>query len=602
MTDFSDFCYALFGPFGRTLFRLHRGLEDNIDAANMKIHPEIYLSIVAFFSMIAATVAGVTFLIFWLFNFYPQILVWLGPVFLMIYIVWSTPISGIILAISPLLVLLVGLMIPSLKASNRISGLKNEIPYASMHMSVMASGGLNPYVSLLRLKNVDLLPKLREEIERIQGLILSSGCDPVSAMEKAAKVIGLKDYKDLLLGYASTLRTGGDVLHYLYAQTDAMFRNMATRIKGMGESMGALMEAYSIVEILGALGLYMMFVISFALPETGLDISPETFFIFSFAVLPMVSVVFLFLSDALQINYPVSYWRTYLIFAASLPLMMFLTTQTAFIYIFPEFIPELVPSLKNFIAFLASSLGFREGCEPSVGFAFSLIVGSIPAFIADRYHSKEHTGVLNGITSFLRDLVENRKTGLSPEKCIQILSSRDYREFSKYLKRISSEINWGLPLREVFEDFRKGIKSWLAQINIFLLIDSIEVGGGTQESLESLAEFSESIKEMENERRATLAPLFIVPYIGAGLLTTTTILLLQFFNDMLALSSQSLPLASLNRTLLTPLILHSYTLGIVTGKITTGRTSAGFKHAIILVLVSIIGIWLGFHFKFMTIG
>jgi len=602
MTEFSDFCYTVFGPLGRTLFRLHRGLEDNIDAANMKIHPEIYLSMILFFSTVASAIIAATFALFWVFSSNVDMLFLFAPFSLLIYLVWSSPIGGFALILVPFVILVIGLSIPSLKASNRISGLRNEIPYASMHMSVMASGGLNPYVSLLRLKNVDLLPKLREEIERIQGLILSSGCDPVSAMEKAAKVIGLKEYKDLLLGYASTLRTGGDVLHYLYAQTNAMFRNMATRIKGMGESMGALMEAYSIVEILGGLGLYMMFIIGFSLPEAGMTLSPETFFIFSFAVMPMVSVVFLFLSDTLQINYPVSYWRTYLIFFVTLPFMLLIASQTAFVYIFPDIVPEIIPPLKNLMEFFANIFAFGPGCEPALGLAFTFIVGTIPALVVDHYFSKEQMGVLNGITSFLRDLVENRKTGLSPEKCIQILADRDYREFSKYLKRVSSEINWGLPLREVFEDFRKAVKSWLAQINIFLLVDSIEVGGGTQESLESLAEFSESIKEIENERRATLAPLFIVPYIGAGLLTTTTILLLQFFNDMLALSSQSLPLVSLNRILLTPLILHSYMLGIVTGKITTGRTSAGFKHAIILVLVSIIGVWMGFHFKFMSFG
>jgi flagellar protein FlaJ len=210
--------------------------------------------------------------------------------------------------------------------------------------------------------------------------------------------------------------------------------------------------------------------------------------------------------------------------------------------------------------------------------------------------------VINGITSFLRDLVENRKTGLSPEKCIQILSHRDYRGFSKYLKRISAEIGWGWPLPEILKDFRNKVKSWLAQIDIFLLIDSIDIGGGTQESLESLAEFSESMGEIEKQRRGALAPLFIVPYIGAGLLTMTSVMMLQFFNDMLALASTSLPLIDLNRTLLTPLIFHSYMLGMVTGKITTGRVSAGFKHAIILVLVSIIGIWIAFHFKFMTFG
>jgi hypothetical protein len=37
--------------------------------------------------------------------------------------------------------------------------------------------------------------------------------------------------------------------------------------------------------------------------------------------------------------------------------------------------------------------------------------------------------------------------------------------------------------------------------------------------------------------------------------------------------------------------LHAFTLGLVTGKMTSGRVSAGFKHSIVLVLVSIGGIW-----------
>jgi hypothetical protein len=47
----------------------------------------------------------------------------------------------------------------------------------------------------------------------------------------------------------------------------------------------------------------------------------------------------------------------------------------------------------------------------------------------------------------------------------------------------------------------------------------------------------------------------------------------------------------LYKTLLTPLALHCWILGLVTGKITSGRLSAGFKHAIFLTLVSIGGIW-----------
>jgi hypothetical protein len=53
----------------------------------------------------------------------------------------------------------------------------------------------------------------------------------------------------------------------------------------------------------------------------------------------------------------------------------------------------------------------------------------------------------------------------------------------------------------------------------------------------------------------------------------------------------SIASVSLYKVLLTPLALHSWTLGLVTGKITSGRVSAGFKYAILLTLISILGVW-----------
>ena len=54
---------------------------------------------------------------------------------------------------------------------------------------------------------------------------------------------------------------------------------------------------------------------------------------------------------------------------------------------------------------------------------------------------------------------------------------------------------------------------------------------------------------------------------------------------------------SLYRTLLTPLAVHSFTLGLVTGKIVTGRVSAGFKHSALLSLVSTAGVFLVSRFN-----
>ncbi|MCK4438508.1 type II secretion system F family protein, partial [Candidatus Bathyarchaeota archaeon] len=210
-------------------------------------------------------------------------------------------------------------------------------------------------------------------------------------------------------------------------------------------------------------------------------------------------------------------------------------------------------------------------------------------YISDHLTAGRSSSLMDGITQFLRDLVEVRKSGLSPEKSIDALSAREYRGFSRYLQDISTKINWGYPLRQIYQEFAAKVKNWIALVNLYLLIDTIEVGGGTEKSIESLAEFSESTKQLEAEKRAVLMPLLIVPYIGAALLTGTTVMFLGFFtgSDL----GVSVPQIMLLKTLLTPLSLHSFTLGLVTGKIVSGRVSAGFKHSILLSLVSLGGIW-----------
>jgi len=572
-----DFCYAYFGWAGRGLSKVFRGMGQDLDAAYMKVHSDVYFSVVGFVAFLSLAVP-LTLSLFATMGLWPELS------FLPLGGLMIIPFSAAI----PLIVIVMGVIMPKTAASNRLSGLKIEIPYASMYISVMSSGGLSPYESLLRMRRMDLLPNMQKEVSRIETIVMSTGADPVTAMEQAARAVKLNDYKELLLGYASTVRTGGDTLHYLFNQTQSMFRSLSTRIRGLGESMGLLMEAYTIVGILGVLGLFLIYVVGMSLPSAGLSISPQQFFLFSFVVLPLLSVVFIYFGDAAQISYPVSNWRTYLVFAAFLPAGILLLTQTVVSFFDERFL--LFPPAQRLVLQLMTLLNFAEGTDAALGLALSLIIIAIPGLAADYYFIGRERSVQQGITQFLRDLVETRKSGLSPERCIEALSSRDYRGFSKHLRAIRLKLSWGYPIRQIYEEFKENVRNWLALVNIYLLIDTIEVGGGTEESLETLAEFAESTKQLEEQKRAILMPLTIVPYIGAALLTATTVMFLGFFSSMSSLGV-SIQHVTLNRVLLTPLALHSFILGLVTGKIVSGRVSAGFKHSVFLMLVAIGGIW-----------
>ena len=131
-----------------------------------------------------------------------------------------------------------------------------------------------------------------------------------------------------------------------------------------------------------------------------------------------------------------------------------------------------------------------------------------------------------GVSNFLRDLTEVRKTGLSPEKCIETLSKRDYGAFTKELRKISSEISWGIPIKKVMMDFLHRTRSWMVQIVMFLLVETIDVGGGTIAMIESLARFNNLTQEVEKEKKMSVRPYVFMPYLASILLVATTIMMM----------------------------------------------------------------------------
>ncbi|MEM2992596.1 MAG: type II secretion system F family protein [Candidatus Caldarchaeum sp.] len=198
---------------------------------------------------------------------------------------------------------------------------------------------------------------------------------------------------------------------------------------------------------------------------------------------------------------------------------------------------------------------------------------------------------MHGLTLFLRDLTEARKTGLSPERCIVDLARNSYGAFSKHLKIIARQIGWGIPLRKIYEDFAKRTHGWLEKAGVFILVDAIDVGGGAPETFEVLASFSEDLEEIERQKRATLKPLMLIPYITALMLIIVVVILVAFMKNLLTLARLSISTAEFVHFFLPPVIIIAAISGLVAGKISSSTVAGGFKHAVIMSLLGLVAIY-----------
>ena len=541
--------FRVFGRFAPSFLGNVFEFKDCLERARIKIYPETYVSLMLFVALLTLPASIISLAILLLFGFIP--LIFLVPL--------------------PFYIMIGFLLIPLSRSSERASNLDREMPFAATYISVMASGGIAPYTSFKRLAEVELMPAMSGEAREIIKDVEIFGVDPLTAIEHAARKNPLDVFRDFLSGYASTVIIGGDIGHFLERKAEDIFKTRAMRVKAAAERLGMLLETFIIVMVLMSLCFYILFSVE-SIYTIGVS-SYSGVILYTYLFTPMLSFVFIYLAHSMQPKSPVVEMRPYKVFgifsAIAIVLFLLLTSFMGLIQ----------------VPFLAS---FQTVVDLPTAIAISLFIATAPAAIVHSRLSKEKTSTEEGVNRFLRDLTETRKTGLSPEKCIESLAHRDYGAFSKELRKISSEISWGVPVRKVIMDFVNRTRSWMTQIIMFLLVETIDVGGGTIAMIESLARFDNLTQEVEKEKKMAVRPYILMPYFAAILLVSTTIMMIGFTSSTLGVAeTSSRDLGPMVTIFTTSSIFHSYLIGLVAGKISEESISAGFKHAALLSIIAL---------------
>jgi len=545
--------FRLFGGIAPFFLKHIYEFKDTLERARIKIYPETYVSLMFFTALLTIPVSVIALVFLLVFGFMPIIFLIPFPFYIMVGF----------------------LIIPMSKASDRASGLEREMPFAAAYISVMASGGIAPYTSFKRLSEVELMPAMRGEAREIIKDVEIFGIDPLSALEQAAKKNPLDIFRDFLSGYASTVIIGGDIGHFLERKAEEIFKTRALRVKAAAERLGMLLETFIIVMVMMSLCFYILFSVD-SIYSVGVTLY-SGIILYTYLFTPLLSLMFIYLAHSMQPKTPIVDMRPYKVYGICgiIGVILFLVL-TDFIGMVP------IPILSGIHAII----------DLPVAITIALFVATFPAAVVHIKIAKEKAGMEAGITSFLRDLTEVRKTGLSPEKCIESLSKREYGVFSRELRKISSEISWGIPVKKVIMQFLKRTKSWMTQLVMFLLVETIDVGGGTIAMIESLARFNSLTQDVEKEKKMSVRPYIMMPYLASILLVATTIMMLSFTTGTLgvtAISGEAAPqkdFSGMKLIFLTSVIFHSYLIGIVAGKISEESVAAGFKHASILVVIA----------------
>ncbi len=465
------------------------------------------------------------------------------------------------------------------------SEINRELPFAALLFTLLSASGVSIYESWKKLCSINLLPTFQKESREIVRQVEVLGYDPLSVMYRRANKTKSKNYREFLLGYVSSIRSGGNIVNYLKSKLRSIFEvQSASAIRSI-EKLGTLVEAYAVMLIV-TLCSYILFIV-FAttsvfepMKTSGTPgISTEVVCVLIFFVTPIISIVFMALAHTERKSNLVTVKQPY--YATIVPLI----------------------AVSSFIAalYFVPQLEYFKGTEifPLVTTICLLIISVPPAIVYMRI-TRVSNDAENAMPNFLRDVTEARKIGLSPEKSIIHATKRSgYGQFSGTLNLIRSQMEWGVSLRKVFTNIKKKIQTWHVLVNFLILVETIKIGGGSATALEILTDYSEKQKDVETNKKSLLRPYVILAFIWSVLIALTTTMVAM---AVYALTNISLPGATATVPLgVMQLQVNLFSIGIIlqcwlsgffVGKVNEGTFAAGFKYSAMLVITAYVSLLL----------
>jgi len=234
-------------------------------------------------------------------------------------------------------------------------------------------------------------------------------------------------------------------------------------------------------------------------------------------------------------------------------------------------------------------------------FGIGILMGIAP-FVFSLIHEAKITGEKEEMfLEFARNLVESVKAGTPISKSITNLKDRPYGALSPHIKKLSNQIQMGIPLSAALQVFSKDINNKAISRALTLIGQAEKAGGEIGEILEAVAEAVSTSDKLKKERKAAIATLVVQGYI-IFFVFMIIILVMQFqilpmvsgISDLGDVGLAGLPAGGgapisqqeMANAFLYLLLIQGFFSGLTIGKLGEGNIKAGIKHSFVLMLIA----------------
>ncbi len=269
-------------PFFRTMKR-------DLIKTNLEILPKTYLSMILFTTMLSffISIFGIIFFLF--FNFVVQV-----P-----FIVLSGEAIGMrflktfwIMFVLPMVTFFVIYIYPFLEKQSTESGIDQEIPFATIHMSAIAGSLIDPTNIFKIIVSTKEYPNISKEFIKLLNQINIHGLSLVNSLKITAFNSASVKLSELLNGLSTTINSGGDLPNFFEKRSETLLMEHRLEREKEAKSSETFMDIYISV-VIAAPMILMLLLIMMRVSGLGISLSTTMISIVMVLGVSVINAVFL---------------------------------------------------------------------------------------------------------------------------------------------------------------------------------------------------------------------------------------------------------------------------------------------------------------------
>lgn len=208
-----------------------KNLYTSLISSNLKVLSKTYTSIILFSSLLSFILFALTF-----FFILPK-----NPIGMI-----KSIFIGLLGFISTFSLIY---LYPQFTVKSRRSQIKNDLPFAIIHMSAVASSGAKPISIFNLILKSEEYKGLAPEIRKIVNYINLFGYDLSTSLRLVASTTPSSEFKELLTGMVSTIESGGSLNDYLKGKAEDTLSTYKLERKKYTEVLAAYSDIYTAILI-----------------------------------------------------------------------------------------------------------------------------------------------------------------------------------------------------------------------------------------------------------------------------------------------------------------------------------------------------------------